>query len=419
MENYIQIFSGDTVYAEAFFRGLKNILIFVVASVPLLVIVSLILALIVEHLPAKIKGIYRTIYFMSYAVSVTAVSAVFLWLFNGNGGYINNVLVHMGIIDAPISWLEAQPFAWIVLVIATVWWTVGYNMMLFINGLNSIDSALFEAVAVDGGGFFSRLRYIILPGIKHVMTYVVLMTIIASFNMYGQSALITKGGPLNSTKSLIMEINDVIFTNNNLGEGSAMAILMGVVVMLFAMCQNWLSREKKEIKRGEWIMKVRKRIRRLILVIAATLIAYLFLVPLLFMVFTSFKGLSESISSSELLPKMWTLENYISILENTTTSPIMRWLANTIVVTVTGTVLVVAVDCFAAYALARLDLPFKKKVIVFLIWVMTIPGIVTTFPAFYLFRELDLINSFIPLIVPYSANATGVYLIYNFLVISR
>ena len=91
-------------------------------------------------------------------------------------------------------------------------------------------------------------------------------------------------------------------------------------------------------------MKVRKRIRRLILVIAATLIAYLFLVPLLFMVFTSFKGLSESISSSELLPKMWTLENYISILENTTTSPIMRWLANTIVVTVTGTVLVVAVD---------------------------------------------------------------------------
>lgn len=163
-------------------------------------------------------------------------------------------------------------------------------------------------------------------------------------------------------------------------------------------------------------MKVRKRIRRLILVIAATLIAYLFLVPLLFMVFTSFKGLSESISSSELLPKMWTLENYISILENTTTSPIMRWLANTIVVTVTGTVLVVAVDCFAAYALARLDLPFKKKVIVFLIWVMTIPGIVTTFPAFYLFRELDLVNSFIPLIVPYSANATGVYLIYNFLV---
>lgn len=163
-------------------------------------------------------------------------------------------------------------------------------------------------------------------------------------------------------------------------------------------------------------MKVRKRIRRLILVIAATLIAYLFLVPLLFMVFTSFKGLSESISSSELLPKMWTLKNYISILENTTTSPIMRWLANTIVVTVTGTVLVVAVDCFAAYALARLDLPFKKKVIVFLIWVMTIPGIVTTFPAFYLFRELDLVNSFIPLIVPYSANATGVYLIYNFLV---
>lgn len=248
LENYIRIFTEGSVYAEAFFRGLKNILIFVVASVPLLVIIALVLALVVESLPEKLKGIYRTIYFMSYAVSVTAVSSVFLWLFNGNGGYINNVLMMFGIIDAPVSWLEAQPFAWIVLVIATVWWTVGYNMMLFINALNSIDEALFEAVAVDGGGFFSRLRYIILPGIRNVTTYVVLTTIIASFNMYGQAALITRGGPLNSTKSLIMEINDVIFVNNNLGEGSAMAIIMGIVVMLFAMCQKWLTKEKKEVR---------------------------------------------------------------------------------------------------------------------------------------------------------------------------
>ena len=124
LENYIRIFTEGSVYAEAFFRGLKNILIFVVVSVPLLVIIALVLALVVESLPEKLKGIYRTIYFMSYAVSVTAVSSVFLWLFNGNGGYINNVLMKFGIIDAPVSWLEAQPFAWIVLVIATVWWTV-------------------------------------------------------------------------------------------------------------------------------------------------------------------------------------------------------------------------------------------------------------------------------------------------------
>ena len=163
-------------------------------------------------------------------------------------------------------------------------------------------------------------------------------------------------------------------------------------------------------------MKAKKRIKRLILVIVATIIAYIFLVPLLFMVFTSFKGLSESISSSDLLPHIWTLENYVSILEDTTTSPIMRWLLNTTIVTVTGTVLVVAVDCLAAYALARLNLPFKNKVIVFLIWVMTIPGIVTTFPSFYLFREIELVNTFVPLIVPYTANATGVYLIYNFLI---
>lgn len=163
-------------------------------------------------------------------------------------------------------------------------------------------------------------------------------------------------------------------------------------------------------------MRSHKKLKKILLIIAASVIAYLFLVPLLFMMFTSFKGLAESISSAALLPKLWTVENYINILANTPTSPIVRWLFNTAVVTAAGTLLVVVVDCLAAYSLARLELPGKKKILLFIVWVMTIPGIVTVFPSFYLFRSLQLINSFAPLILPYSANAMGVYLIYNFLI---
>ncbi len=163
-------------------------------------------------------------------------------------------------------------------------------------------------------------------------------------------------------------------------------------------------------------MAGKARLKRIILVLVATGIAYLFLVPLLFMLFTSFKTLSESIASSELLPQLWTIENYLSILSDTVNSPILRWLANTLIVTAIGTVATVAVDCFAAYALSRLNLPGKKKILVMIVWVMSIPGIVTLFPSFYLFRQISLIDTFVPLILPYTANVTGVYLIYNFLV---
>lgn len=248
LDNYLALFEKSSMYSKDFLAGLQNTLLFVVMSVPLLILVALALALLVDALPERLKGVYRTIFFMSYAVSVTAVSSVFLWLFNGNGGYMNNLLVKLHLIEKPISWLESQPFAWIVLTVATVWWTVGYNMMLFINGLNDIDHALYEAAAVDGAGFFKRLWYIVLPSLKHVTAYIGLTSVIASFNMYGQANLITRGGPTQSTKTLIMVINDVIMKKNNLGVGSAMAVIMGLVVMAFALCQQFMTREKKEIQ---------------------------------------------------------------------------------------------------------------------------------------------------------------------------
>lgn len=246
-ENFIEIFNPDSLYHENFFMGLKNTLVFVVISVPVLILVSLLLALLIDNLPKKIQGVFRTIFFMSYAVSVTSVAAIFVWLFSGNGGFVNNTLLKFHIIDSAVPWLEAQPFAVIVLVIATVWWTLGFNMMLFINALNGIDTALYEASAIDGANFWNQFKSIIFPGIKNVFAFVALTTIIASFNLYGQPQLITKGGPSQSTKSLIMVIQQTIFDGNNLGMGTAMALVMGLIVMIFALLQNFLTREKKEI----------------------------------------------------------------------------------------------------------------------------------------------------------------------------
>ena len=160
----------------------------------------------------------------------------------------------------------------------------------------------------------------------------------------------------------------------------------------------------------------RKKVYMTILVAVASVIAYIFLIPLLFMIFTSFKPLAESMASSALLPQTWTLENYLSVLADSVNSPIFRWMFNTGLITLLATLAVVAVDCLAAYALARMNVPGSRKIVVALIWIMTVPGIVTLFPYFYLFSSLDLVNTYVPLILPYTANAMGVYLIYNFLI---
>lgn len=247
IDNYVKVLASDSIYCEAFWTGMKNTVVFVLLTTPVLVLGSLFLALLLDRLPEKIKGVFRTIYFMSYAVSVTAVAAIFVWLMKGNGGYLNNLLMNIGIISKAIPWLEKEPFVWVTLTVATLWWTVGYNMMLFVNALNEIDTQLYEASSIDGATYIKQLRYIVLPGIKKIFFFVLMTQIIASFNVYGQPRLMTKGGPGDSTKPIIMMITSTIMDRNDLGLGSAMTVLMGIVLVVCSIGQYYLTREKEEL----------------------------------------------------------------------------------------------------------------------------------------------------------------------------
>ena len=248
LDNYIKILFSSSMYNKSFWLGMKNTMIFVILTTPFLVLGSLALALLLDRLPARVKGIFRTIYFASYAVSVTAVAAVFVWLMKGNGGYLNNLMMNLHIIDKAIPWMEQLPFVWVSLTAATIWWTIGYNMMLFVNALNEIDTQLYEASSIDGADFWTQLRYIIFPGIKNVFFFVLMTTIIASFNVYGQTRLMTQGGPGEATKPMIMMITSTIMDRNDLGVGSAMTILMGIVIVLCSVGQYYLTKEKEEFR---------------------------------------------------------------------------------------------------------------------------------------------------------------------------
>lgn len=250
MDNYTKILFSESMYNKSFFLGLKNTFTFVLISTPLLVICSLGLALLVDKLPDRCKTFFRTAYFASFSVSVTAVSAIFIWLVRGNGGYINNILINMSIISQPVPWLESKDFVWIAIVVATLWWTVGYNMMLFVNALNDIDISVFEAADLDGARFFTRFTHIIFPEISNVFYFVLMTTIIASFNLFGQPRLMTGGGPGEYTKPIIMVISDTIMGKNNLGIGSAMTIMLGIIIVACSIAQYFLTRAKDEVNGG-------------------------------------------------------------------------------------------------------------------------------------------------------------------------
>ncbi|WP_423188964.1 carbohydrate ABC transporter permease [Alkalibacterium sp. f15] len=242
LDNYMKILQPGSMFHDSFMNALGNTIYFVVISIIPLVVFALLLALLIKHIPGKLKVFFRTVFFISYAVSVTAVSAIFKWLFTGNGGYVNNVLQNFGMNQ--FRWLNEQPYAWMVILAATVWWTIGYNMILFVNALDEVDDNLYEAAALDGANAWKRFWYVTYPSIKGVFAFVLIITIIASFNLYGQTLLITVGGPARSTTSLTMLIQNTIFSQNNLGMGSAMAIIMGVIMVIITLIQYMIGFRK-------------------------------------------------------------------------------------------------------------------------------------------------------------------------------
>lgn len=243
-ENYANIFSSDSSIHSIFFEGLWNSFQFVIFTVPFLVIFGLGLALLLSYLPKRVIGIYRTIFFIPYAMSVSVVSIIFLWVLDTNAGLINTFLMNIGL-DA-VPWLTNQPFAWGSLAGATIWWTIGFNMIIFINALNEVPEELYEASSIDGAGPWKQLTDITLPSIKGAMLFAILMSTIQSFNVYGQPLLMTEGGPGDSTKVLLMGIVDQAFVKRDIGSASAMSVLMALIMIIISIVQFRLSNRKEK-----------------------------------------------------------------------------------------------------------------------------------------------------------------------------
>lgn len=243
LANYWRLFDPTTIQNAYYWQSLKATLIFVVFSVPLLVVIALGLALLVtSNIPWK--GFFRTVFYLPTALTISVVAVMWRWIFQGDVGFVNWIVRSLG--HEPIPWLTSQPWAWIAIIVTTIWWTVGWNMILLISGLNAIPDELYEAARIDGANSWAAFWYITLPNLRPMLLFISVITVIASFNLFGQPQLMTGGGPSRSTHTVMFLIYNEAFGNYRMGVSSAMSYFTGLIMLVATALQARLFSGKTE-----------------------------------------------------------------------------------------------------------------------------------------------------------------------------
>jgi multiple sugar transport system permease protein len=242
LDNYKKLFDSTSTTFSDFWNAMQATGIFTLLSVPLLLVIPLMVALVMN---SKFPGrnLFRALYFAPYVLGVAVVAVLWRFLLDSNIGLINQYLGAIGLPD-DIPWLTSVPEAWAALVGVTVWWTLGFNAVIYLAGLQDIPGELYEAARVDGANKWQSFRHVTLPGLRPVLAFVTMVTIIASANVFGQPYLMTKGAPGTETRTAIYYIADTGLRNFQMGDAAAMSYVLTLILMMLSVGVFWLFRER-------------------------------------------------------------------------------------------------------------------------------------------------------------------------------
>ena len=219
----------------------ENALVYGLLIVPCVTMLGLTFALFVNK-RYPLSGLARTLFFAPNVVSATVIGLVWVWLLDTQFGLVNHYLSFLGL-DA-IPWLTSTQWSLVGVSIASVWWDLGLAFVLFLAALQDIPADLTEAALVDGAGRWNRLRFIILPHLRPVLSMVVTLQLISTFRIFSQVYVMTGGGPGGSSSSPIYYIYNVAIVRNLFGYASAIAMLLFVGILVMTFLQRFLLRER-------------------------------------------------------------------------------------------------------------------------------------------------------------------------------
>lgn len=228
--NFERLLDPDSIFFGRFWQTVWNTVLFVLISTPVLVLTGLALALALNQRLAG-RNLFRGIYVAPWTLSVAVVGLTWWWMFNGNSGVVTRFLQET--VGSSPGWLTSTPWAWIAILVATLWWTIGFNTIILLAGLQAIAPELYEAASIDGAGRWQKFRSITVPSLRPVLLLVVTLQIIASFQLVGQPQLMTGGGPppADTTPVLLHIFNTAFAGRRELSLAAAMALIVAVIMV--------------------------------------------------------------------------------------------------------------------------------------------------------------------------------------------
>lgn len=226
LDNYVKLFKEPIFYKVMF-----NTFMYLIIAVPFLVTFPLFLAILINQ---KIRGItlYKILLYLPVIVSIVVAAIAFKWLYAGQG--ILNYILSLFDINQ-IGWLTDPKWALFSVAIVTIWKGIGYYMMIYLASLMSVPQDLYEACDIDGAGFLRKHLTVTIPHIMPTIALVSTISTISAMKVFAEIYVMTKGGPLNSTKTIVYYIYERAFENLDLGYASALAVVLLIIVMLFSL----------------------------------------------------------------------------------------------------------------------------------------------------------------------------------------
>ena len=235
-DNYIKI-----LHSKLFYQVMANTFLFLVVAVPFLVIFPLFIAILINQ---KIRGItlYKILIYLPVIVSIVVAAIAFKWLY-AQDGILNYFIGLLGF--NPIGWLTDSRFALYSVAVVTIWKGIGYYMMIYLAALMGVPQELYEACDIDGANFIQKHLTVTIPQIMPTIVLVSTISLISAMKVFVEIYVMTKGGPLNSSKTIVYYIYERAFENLDLGYASALAVILLVIIMAFSMLNIFVFEKDK------------------------------------------------------------------------------------------------------------------------------------------------------------------------------
>jgi multiple sugar transport system permease protein len=239
LNNYIKLFNEPL-----FWTALKNTFYFVITAGPLSIFVSLSAAILLNSKLIKYKGIFRLVYFMPVVTTLVAVAIVWRFIYHPKFGLLNYALGFAGI--HPIDWLGDPNWAMPAIVLMSIWKNFGYNMIIFIAGLQNIPDYLYEAAVLEGANGWQQFKKITVPMLAPTTLFVSIITMIGYFQLFAEPYIMTQGGPLNKTLSIVQYMYQEGFRWWNMGYSASIAFVLFFIIFLATLIQLKVQKNSEE-----------------------------------------------------------------------------------------------------------------------------------------------------------------------------